>query len=95
MIKGLSKESLGFSQLWWIQQTFLSFLCIANKECHMPASYLKIAACKEGDSAAACIAECAEFTGQESNQVCLEQKSFNALQSIQAFPFFLGGIGND
>jgi hypothetical protein len=39
-------------------------------------------------------AECAEFTGQESNQVCLEQKAFNPLQSIQAFPFF-GGIGND
>ncbi len=61
----------------------------------MPASYWKIAACKETDSAAAaCTAECAEFTGQESNQVCLEQKAFNPLQSIQAFPFF-GSIGND
>jgi hypothetical protein len=60
----------------------------------MPASYWKIAACKEADSAAACTAECAEFTGQQSDQVCLEQKSFNALQSIQAFAFF-GGIGND
>jgi hypothetical protein len=94
MIKGLSKDSLGFSQLWWIQQTLLSFLCIADKKCHMPASNWKIAACKEADSAPACTAECAEFTGQESHQVCLEQKSFNALQSIQAFPFF-GGIGND
>ncbi len=94
MIRGLSKDSLGFTQLWWIQQTFLSILCIADKKCHMPASYWKIAACKEADSAAACTAECAEFSGQESNQVCLEQKSFNALQSIQAFPFF-GGIGND
>jgi hypothetical protein len=85
VIKGLSKDSLGFSQLWWIQQTFLPFLCITDKKCHMPASYWKIAACT---------AECAEFTGQQSNQVCLEQKSFNALQSIQAFPFF-GSIGND
>jgi hypothetical protein len=64
VIKGLSKDSLGFSQFWWIQQTFLSFLCIADKKCHMPASYWKIATCKEADSAAACIAECAEFTGQ-------------------------------